>query len=124
MDKIYEDFTTKLLPHIQSGLAVTKDYFIDLFGRYIKYLIVTDSIYAGISSLLFIVSVAILVKAGNLMRKEEYAPEAEQVFLFIIGIIATTITFCCIINYTVNIVKDFYIPEVRVYEELNPHINK
>jgi len=42
MDRMYDDFVNKLLPTIQEGLVITKDYFVDLFGRYVKFLIATD----------------------------------------------------------------------------------
>ena len=48
IETLYNDFTTKLLPKIQEGLVITKDYFLDLFGRYVKYLIITDSIILGL----------------------------------------------------------------------------
>ena len=37
-EKLYQDFTEKLLPKITEGLVITKEYFADLFGRYVEYL--------------------------------------------------------------------------------------
>ena len=48
MDKIYEDFTANVLPKISEGLSMTKDYFFDLFGRYVHYFIVVDSMTKAI----------------------------------------------------------------------------
>lgn len=45
LEQMYNDFVTKVLPTIQEGLVISKDYFFDLFGRYVKYLIVVDSIW-------------------------------------------------------------------------------
>ena len=54
MKKLYTDFTEKMLPMIQEGLMITKEYFTDLFGRYIKYLIVTDAIDVAASIVIFL----------------------------------------------------------------------
>ena len=45
MEQIYNDFVTKMLPKVQEGLMITKDYFTDLFGRYVHYLIVIDIVW-------------------------------------------------------------------------------
>jgi len=37
-------FTEKLAPAINSGAVITKDYVLDLFGRYIQYSITLDII--------------------------------------------------------------------------------
>lgn len=57
IDTIYNDFITKLLPQIQQGLTIIKEYFTDLFSRYIKYLIITDSIWTGVGLLMVILSI-------------------------------------------------------------------
>ena len=72
MDNIYTDFTTKLLPKIQEGLMITKDYFIDLYGRYIKYLIVTDSIWTVLCLAVFIAGVVFLVKGIKYGEKTDW----------------------------------------------------
>lgn len=41
-EKLYTDFTNKVLPAIQEGLVITQEYFTELFSRYVKYLIITD----------------------------------------------------------------------------------
>ena len=54
LEQMYSDFTTKLLPKIGEGLSMTKDYFFELFGRYVKYLIIVDSIWLVVWTVLFI----------------------------------------------------------------------
>lgn len=126
MDKIYTDFTTKLLPQIQEGLMITKDYFIDLFGRYIKYLLITDSIGAIV---FFIAVWAFLWGAMKTWKYGWQKPDSDYgssnfddlvwpIFVFI-GLIGGIVIFVIAFWIGVeNVVKDIYIPEVRIYESL------
>lgn len=117
-EQLYKDFTEKLLPKIGEGLQITKDYFIDLFGRYIKYLIITDSLAIGISVILMIVGITTLI----LLRKKivEWNDDCNPVAIFIPiicgGIILGGIIGICV--NTSNLIKDIYIPEVRVLQEI------
>jgi len=43
-NQLYADFTQKVVPLVAQGVQITKDYAFDLFGRYIKYLVISDSI--------------------------------------------------------------------------------
>lgn len=124
MDKIYEDFTTKLLPSIQEGLVITKDYFFDLFQRDIKYLIVTDSIGLGVAVIVLIAGIWALYKAVKAPRTghkwldgdQDYGT-AKTVYLFS-GIAGILIGFTVICINTSNLIKDIYLPELRVYEQI------
>lgn len=116
LEQLYNDFQTKLLPSITEGLTITKDYFLDLFGRYIKYLIIIDSIKVGIGIVLLLASGIALKKLIAYGRKngwggDEYIP--FMLFLFPI-IIGTILLF----NGAYDLVKDIFIPEVRIYELL------
>lgn len=125
LDKIYNDFTTSLLPTIQTGLSITKDYFIDLFGRYIKYLIVTDAINISIA-------VAIIIAATYCLRQlHRYCKNPDtrrscmddgNIVFIIMGIIlsiaGTIAGVTSAIHYSKQLVKTIYIPEVRIYEEI------
>lgn len=119
IEQLYTDFTTKILPTIQEGLVITKDYFTDLFGRYIKYLVITDSLaIIGGLFLLFISyfsfkkGISNYEKYGDSFEAEKYAP------LFIVAILCFILgisMFIANINY---LIKDIYLPEVRIYQEL------
>lgn len=52
LEKMYTDFVTNMLPKVSEGLMITKEYFTDLFGRYVQYLIVTDCIFIVVGLLL------------------------------------------------------------------------
>ena len=118
LDTIYTDFTTKLLPKIQEGLVITKDYFLDLFGRYVTYLIITDTIIA-LSCLITVILALYLglrkstrqwIKDGGSYSTRDiiYMPIAIVVVLGTLGFF----------NSTFNVVKDIYIPEIRVIEKI------
>ena len=122
-EQIYNDFVTKLLPKIQEGLVITKDYFLDLFGRYIKYLIIIDSIQLTLSLVVVISSVVYLIKGIKIGIEEDWSDGAYIFLIFC----AATFLFFSLISLSTNIeqlIKDIYIPEIRVYEELKYLNNK
>lgn len=125
LEKMYEDFTSKVLPVFQEGLVITKDYFFDLFGRYVKYLLVTDAV-----TLVLLIIVLILIcfaayktnqygiKASGFSDWTNYFDKvwpALAMFAFVFGAI---ITIAGIDTYFRNVFKDIFIPEVRIYEEI------
>lgn len=123
-EQIYNDFTTKLLPKIQEGLTITKEYFLDLFGRYVKYLIISDSIYLGIFTVLFIASIYFIRKAVKSQDVDRYEVwEDWRIVMCVIGIIVLIISSVGVIDSLSNLIKDFYIPEVRVLEQIKGYNN-
>ncbi len=117
IETLYNDFTTKLLPKIQEGLVITKDYFLDLFGRYVKYLIVTDTISIIIFVAVFILGI-IFVKKGIKMGIENKWDDMQEFNLVMLSGFAIIIGFIGSIDYSMKLVKDIYIPEIRVIEQL------
>lgn len=117
LEKIYEDFTTKMLPTIQEGLVITKDYFIDLFGRYIQYLIIFDSFQIVVSLLaLFAAYKAFHRFKAWVDSFDAYNPgDVFCWFLFVSYVLFFSFGIVFSVN---NLLKDIFIPEVRVYEEL------
>lgn len=104
MDRMYDDFVNKLLPTVQEGLVITKDYFIDLFGRYVKFLIATDILMLIAASLTLYTAWRMSKKfiakwkAVNEANKGKayYEKDTDSLAVFI--------------------------PEVRVYEEVTDYI--
>ena len=131
MDKIYTDFTEKVLPKINEGLSITKDYFFDLFGRYVKYLIVEDVIY----TVVFIAFAIFAYKAGNTfwkrrteeIEKDSYYSDFDVVIIWsivsIIFYISSVFLLINAISSIMNVGKDIFVPEIRVYEEISTKIN-
>ena len=122
-EQLYNDFTTKLLPKIQEGLVISKDYFLDLFGRYIKYLIIHDIIFASIGIITLILGIISLRKA--IKWGETIDPESSGfvVVLGILSIVAIVAGITMMISNSLNLVKDIYIPEIRIYQQLQ-YINQ
>lgn len=112
-EKMYADFIAHVLPNIQEGLVITKDYFFDLFGRYVKYLIMMDSIYMFIG-LVFIVGSVVAFKPLNRFSEKEM----DGMPFVIFPIIPLTIGCICFFTGGSELIKDIYIPEVRVFQEL------
>jgi len=124
MEQLYTDFTTKLLPKIQEGLVITKEYFTDLFSRYIKYLIVTDSLLIILGIVLVILGYISYKKYITYTKSEEYNEYDGINILYFILIIGLSIAGTCIfIGNVGNLVKDIYIPEVRIIEKLQSFKN-
>ena len=120
LETIYNDFVTKMLPAVQEGLVITKDYFFDLFGRYVKYLIIVDSLLLAFCLAILLTLVLLWKK----FLKSEYF-EGEAVFFAIMGtIFITAFTLIGVFSNANHLIQDLNIPEVRVYQELKPLMNK
>lgn len=108
-EQLYNDFITKLLPEIQKGLVITKDYFLDLFSRYITYLRVVDTI--GL-----LVSLAFLIVPPVWMyRKRESIIEHTDGLAFML-LVFLFIPLILVFVAGDNLIKDIFIPEVRIVE--------
>ena len=131
LDQMYADFTTKVLPQIQEGLTITQTYFEDLFGRYVKYLIIIDSVSLALSVLGFtVIAAAGIILTRVCLRKISTTTHINRMdwqgmcAITIMG----TLSFCglllgSIITNGKQLAKDIYIPEVRVYEEITSKLN-
>jgi hypothetical protein len=117
IEKLYEDFTTKLLPQIQEGLTITKDYFVDLFGRYIQYLIIKDAFLLALGVLGLIVVAILVHKAFKTKNPEIFIPACT---FGAFGILVFGLMALCNGD---NLIKSIYIPEVRVYQEFKSYSN-
>lgn len=125
MEQIYNEFTTKLLPKINEGLIITQEYFADLFVRYIKYLLITDIIKLLIMLIIFIILFILAIKfipKTWTWVKEECVEPIMMLWLFALFIFIPI--FIEILEKTEDIVKDIYLPEVRIYEEITNFIGK
>ena len=122
-EQIYNDFITKLLPQIQSGLTITKDYFFDLFGRYIKYLIITDFLGFVISALIVILFIVLGYKIARWIVKTQ---DEDTIFFSVLVSIPFIVCFIfaviSVYANTLNLIKDYTVPEIRVYEEVHKQI--
>lgn len=132
IEEIYKNFTTNLLPKIQEGLMITKDYFTDLFGRYVHYLIIMDSIWIVVGIILLIIGIIstkeiikIIDKIEEENKNKRYFDKedtGQQLILFALTIIMGIVGIIIIGTSTKDLIKDIYIPEVRVLEEINNYL--
>ena len=113
-EQLYQDFVNKILPKIQEGLSISKDYFFDLFGRYVKYLIVSDSI-----GLLFsIISGIVGWKSVQRARKIDQYDDA-RIGWFMLGVSGLLFGIIGTLFYLNYLAKDIFIPEIRVWQSLS-----
>lgn len=121
LETIYTDFTTKLLPKIAEGLTITKDYFMDLFGRYAHFLFIRDLVY---TTLCLLVIIALGITLYKLIRKaisDGGWGGAETSLIFILIPIAFAIAG--FIQYGTYTIQDAYVPEIRIYQEIKGYIS-
>lgn len=112
-EKLYTDFTNKVLPAIQEGLVITQEYFTELFSRYVKYLIITDAIFTFIG---FVFLVGSLLALVPLYKRLDLEDKPDVMFLLFPLVFGAYLFF----DKGDDLIKAIYIPEVRVYEELKP----
>lgn len=122
LDKMYLDFNERLLPAVQEGIQITKDYFLDLFTRYAHYLLLTDILEGIIWLIVGIVAVVVLRKTIKRMNTKGFDFTTEMDFFapIIVAVMSLVIIFSLmgIHKSATNAIKAKFIPEVRVYEEL------
>lgn len=116
-EQLYNDFTTKLLPQIQEGLVISKEYFADLFGRYVNFLIAYDILSIVIS----LAIMGIVIKLAFIFSNKEssYYDEDLSTGIIIGAGFITIIAFVSLIDSIFDLIKVIYVPELRIYEELS-----
>lgn len=131
MEQMYNDFVSQVLPKIQDGLIITKDYFSELFGRYIHYLIVTDIIKTCIGLLFLLMGLYAIkmVFKNNSKWLKAYEDDcdglslAKIIICWILGIVFILSGFITTMVCGFNLIQDLYIPEIRILEILQYKIN-
>lgn len=120
LEKMYADFVSNVLPKVQEGLVITKDYFMDLFGRYVQYLLVIDSVLLALSVLGVVLAPYTVYKfKAWIFEEDTYGLRVERIMpLSVVLSIIFIVSFIGLFENGANLAKDIYIPEVRVYEEL------
>lgn len=124
MDELYNKFTTDFLPKIQEGLVITQEYFTDLFGRYVHYLVIKDSILLVVLLILFFVPIITAYKLRKKFFELDGEGEKEAIVTigFIVALFLYTPVTIGLFHTTDNLIKDIYLPEIRVYEEISQYV--
>lgn len=115
LEQIYKDFTEKVLPEIGKGLVITKEYFGDLFGRYVKYLIISDAVSAILCLVLIVACIFVWKKITS---KSDEWDEAVIFFGSVAVIIVLVGSLIGAYSSSANLIKDLTVPEIRIYEML------
>lgn len=119
-EQLYNDFINNVLPKIQQGLTLSYDYFLDLFGRYVTYLFVTDVItatlcFAAGTGLSFVI-LSKRYKDWVSEQSDDYNPLGY--ISMILMAVTALFMFGMAIDSTFDAIKAKYVPEIRVYEEI------
>lgn len=119
-EQLYTDFVNNVLPKLQEGMTMTFEYFTDLFGRYVTYLFITDVISAVLFFISFLTIILILINKKYRVWFSEANDDYNPVggISLIVGAILAVVFFTFAVDSTFDAIKAKYIPEVRVYEEI------
>lgn len=118
LDQLYKDFTEKALPQIQQGLQITKDYFTDLFGRYVKYLIGVDIFYIILGVIFTIAGIIVLKKFIKWGNEDEWDNPGIVMGTLFLGVAPIIIGIAMICVNTLNLVQTIYVPEISIYQAI------
>ena len=101
---------------VKEGLQISKEYFLDLFGRYIKYLIITDLIWLSIGILMMLIGLVFLGRGVYLAKEDNW--HSDGMLHITIGTILAVIGLMISTTQTFDLAKAYTIPEIRIYEEI------
>lgn len=123
VDRLYEDFRNEIAPRIAEGFSLSKDYFEDVSGRLVTYLIVTDALAVVVwvvAACLALLSANILrKKAAALYNKDEYGGDGACVPVYGAAIILAVICGLLAlfaIDSVMDLLASIMVPELRVLE--------
>jgi len=122
--QLYNDFTTKVLPKVAEWFAMTKDYAFELWWRYIKYLIIMDTLGMLLWIIFLIASYKIFSYQKEVIKKwtiEEGRSVAytDWKLIYVLPIIVLILWFVWLVVNVKLVTQDLLIPEIRIYQELN-----
>lgn len=123
LEQMYADFNERILPLVSQGLTITYDYFTDLFGRYIKYLIISDIVIIVSCFLFTVFSIVAVVRLHNWIQaqvsRDKYSDAPILYFaIFLFGALIISPTLILLGSHVDGLIKALVVPEIRVYEEL------
>lgn len=123
-DTIYNDIVTNVLPKVQEGLTITKDYVFDFLDRYITYLIIIDSLTIVFTLTTFTIITYIYMGTWKAIGKgfrDSYDIQWDRAMYkaitTIVYLILLLIHISILCISTTDLVKTLTIPELRIYEE-------
>ena len=120
MNQIYEDIKVNVLPKIAEGFAMTQEYFQELFGRYVQYLIISRIFYICLGFLFIVVPLCFVRKLLRWMGQAEYRSDRERrlvCFFIIIGLPVLIGLIIVLVNIH-TLIEVIYVPEVYILQQL------
>jgi hypothetical protein len=128
LDKLYADFTEKVLPLAAQGLQLTKEYFTDLAGRYVQYLVIMDTIQLCVAATFMLTvsgfAIFFIRKGIKIEREGGYGADGTD-WIFggsIALLIGLGIGGAITLMQANDLVKVLTVPEIRIYQELKPYM--
>lgn len=120
MNSLVEVFNSQLLPAIQQWAVLTKDYVLDLFGRYIQYSIALD--------ILSIVLILIVLYLFIFFFKKVYKYDCtlerslnQWAATTFYSLLAWTAVFISTVHWvmaTKHLIQTIFLPELTIYEKI------
>ncbi len=122
LDKMYSDLVNNVMPKIAEGVIITKDYFVDLFGRYVEFILVWDSTMVVISVLTGIVLALVFhgcvkrIRNAGDYNDPDYKDIDNEIICSAMALCFFVINGVFFLHSLKNLFMTLYVPEIRVYE--------
>lgn len=124
MEKMYEDFVNVVLPYVQEGMVISYEYFIDLFGRYVKFLIIIDSLGVILWFIVVALSFYTARKLFYYFREKDKLDEPPFIIPAALLAVLTAAGALMFFEKATDLAKALTVPEIRVYEEIQSIRNR
>lgn len=93
-------------------------YLQDLMSRFIQYKNSISILWIVIATILIIISIICIVKLIKWIKKDEYCDDELAAIGFIVTTIVMIIAICILINNITGLIKNTYIPEMIILNEV------
>ena len=93
-------------------------YLQDLMSRFIQYKNSISILWIVIATILIIVSIICIVKLIKWIKKDKYCDDELAAIGFIVTTIVMIIAICILINNITGLIKNTYIPEMIILNEI------
>ena len=127
INQIYDQFSKQIAPKIAEWFTMTKDWFINLSGRYVEYSIMYEMIWIILSSIIVIVLSIVAVKVYKFFNKPEkdegWSERSDRLatkwLLSLVASLVALVFFIVWVSSAFSLVKRKYVPEIQMYKELS-----
>lgn len=117
---LYTELKTTIAPIADKAVTITKDYAFDIFGRYVKYLLIVDSLLLIFCLVLLLVYILNIRRTHNLLGSiDKLCSDHNQWVIYLVYIAIVPAIFFLVLQVfqSINsVIKDIFIPEIRIYQ--------